>query len=401
MASRGTDLLIVGAGPFGLAMAAQARHQDLNHVVLGAPMQFWRGHMPAGMYLRSDCEWHLDPQGIDTIEAFLRARGQTPADVTPLSRELYLEYASWFQARKRIEPDPLMVQRLDGIEGSRRFRATLEGGDVIDADNVVLALGFAPFTHVPGELARLLPSDRVQHACHAVDFAEAHGRRYLIVGGRQSAFEWAALLAEAGAGAVHVSHRHDSPAFSHSDWSWVDPLVERLADDPGWYRRLDAAGKEDVIRRLWSEGRLKLEPWLETRVRRPAVSLWPNSTVSACAESGTSLAVTLSGPAGPAVVVVDRVILATGYKPDIGRVPLLARGNLRDRVLTDGGLPVLDDYMQASVPGLFITSMLAVRDFGPFLAFTGSVRVAATLIGRALASHTVRGSDNRLRWRAE
>jgi FAD-dependent urate hydroxylase len=379
-----TDLLIIGAGPFGLAMAAHARHLGIEHMVVGEPMHFWRAHMPEGMYLRSDCNWHLDPEAVDTVEAFLHTRGLRPADVTPLSRDLYLEYASWFQARKQIEPGRVHVERLDASDGSRRFRATLRDGGAIEADNILLALGFAHFTHVPEDLARTLPAERVQHTCDFVDFADIRGRRCLIVGGRQSAFEWAALMCEAGAATVHVSHRHDSPAFATSEWEWVGVLVNQLVEDPGWYKRLSQAEKDVLGRRLWAEGRLKLEPWLAARVQRETICLWPNTRVVGCVESGSALEVTLDSPAGPRVLEIDRVVLATGYKVDVARVPLLARGNLLPRLQTDGGMPVLDEHLQSSIPGLFMTSMLAVRDFGPFLAFTVSVRTSAKLVGQAL-----------------
>jgi len=380
---RATDLLIVGAGPFGLSMAAHARHLGIDHVIVGEPMHFWRAHMPDGMYLRSECDWHLDPEGVDTIEAFLHTRGMTPADATPLSRELYLEYARWFQARKQIEPLRRTVERLE-TGGDRRFRAALDDGGTIEADNVLLALGFAHFTHVPGEIASLLPADRVDHTCDFVDFAGVRGQRYLIVGGRQSAFEWAALMAEAGAARVHVAHRHDSPAFTSSDWEWVDPLVDQFVDDPGWYKRLSQEDKDVLGRRLWSEGRLKLEPWLAPRVQRDAITIWPNTRLTACVESGSGLAVTLAGIGDAQVVEIDRLILATGYKVDVARVPLLARGDLLPRLMIDNGLPVLDEHLQSSIPGLFVTSMMALRDFGPFLAFTVSARASAKVVGQAL-----------------
>jgi cation diffusion facilitator CzcD-associated flavoprotein CzcO len=64
MSMHETDLLIIGAGPFGLAAAAQASHLGIQHVVVGRPMEFWRKNMPAGMYLRSACDWHLDPTNV-------------------------------------------------------------------------------------------------------------------------------------------------------------------------------------------------------------------------------------------------------------------------------------------------------------------------------------------------
>ena len=37
-----TDLLIIGAGPFGLALAAQAQHDRIQHLIIGKLMEFWR-----------------------------------------------------------------------------------------------------------------------------------------------------------------------------------------------------------------------------------------------------------------------------------------------------------------------------------------------------------------------
>src|SRR5437899_668515 len=94
------DLLIIGAGPFGLAMAAQAGNLGLDHRVVGKPMEFWKQNMPKGMYLRSACDWHLDPIGRDTIESFTKTQGLTTPQVEPLSLEFYLRYAQWFQDQK-------------------------------------------------------------------------------------------------------------------------------------------------------------------------------------------------------------------------------------------------------------------------------------------------------------
>ena len=381
-----TDLLIVGAGPFGLCMAAHARHLGIDHIIVGEPMRFWHANMPDGMYLRSGCDWHLDAQEEDTIEAFLRTQDLTPRDVEPLSRERYLAYARWFQARKQIEPWPVLVERLDSTDGgSGRFHAALTSGGAIAARNVVLALGFAPFKHVPEDLGRLLPAGCVHHTCDFVDFTAVRQQRCLIVGGRQSAFEWAALMREAGAAAVHVSHRHASPAFAEADWSWVNPLVEAMTGNPGWYRQLTEAEKETVNRRLWAEGRLKLEPWLASRARREPICLWPNTRVVAFRElPGGSFAVTLEGAEGRRVLEIDQIVLATGYKVNINSVALLAQGNLLARLQIDNDAPVLDEHLESSVAGLFVTSMLATRDFGPFFGFTVAVRTSAKLIGQAL-----------------
>jgi len=102
--SRHTELLIIGAGPFGLAMAAYASHHHMDYLVVGHPMSFWHTHMPQGMCLRSACDWHLDPLKIHTIEAYLHTQQLRPADVEPLARDVYIRYAQWFQQQKGIEP---------------------------------------------------------------------------------------------------------------------------------------------------------------------------------------------------------------------------------------------------------------------------------------------------------
>jgi hypothetical protein len=52
---------------------------------------------------------------------------------------------------------------------------------------------------------------------------------------------------------------------------------------------------------------------------------------------------------------------------------------------TRNGFPVLDDRLQTSVPGLFVTSLAATQDFGSFFGFTVSARTAALLIVGAVA----------------
>jgi len=373
-----TNLLIIGAGPFGLAVAAQASHDRIEHLVVGQPMEFWRQNMPKGMFLRSACDWHFDPQNVDTIEAYLQSQGKTARDVEPLSLEFYLSYADWFQQQKHIQPLPVYIQQLAVSVANDHFVATTSDGSVISAKSVVLAPGFKHFAHAPEDLKAKLPGGCWQHTCEFVDFSGIKNKRCLIIGGRQSAFEWAALLLEAGAAAVHLSHRHASPTFTAADWSWINPLVDNMVENPNWFRRLSEAEKDDVSYRMWAEGRLKVEPWLESRLKDERVRVWPQTELVSCAQNGNGeLTVALTNGE---TFKVDKLILATGYKVDIARLPFLAAGNLLERLETRNGFPVLDDHFQTSVEGLFITSMPAAQDFGPFFGFTISVRTSARLI---------------------
>jgi thioredoxin reductase len=208
------------------------------------------------------------------------------------------------------------------------------------------------------------------------------GKRCLIIGGRQSAFEWAALAREQGA-VVHVCHRHDTPKFMPSDWSWVNPLVEAMVINPGWFRNLTADEKQAITHHMWMEGRAKLEPWLWPRLDHDTVKLWPNSRVVACEESSNGgLIVQLDNGR----LTVDHIILATGYKTNVSNLPLLAEGNVLSGLTINNGYPILDEHFQSSVPGLYFTGFAASQDFGPFFGFTVAVRASAQIIGASLVA---------------
>ena len=259
------ELLVIGAGPYGLAMAAEARRRGISTTVVGEPMRFWRRNMPEGMLLRSGREWHLDAAGVHTFDAFV----DEPVDPIPV--ETFIAYADWFAEREGIEPLRRRVTTLTKENGS--FTAHLDDGSRIVADRVVAAPGIASFAVEPAGVVERLAPEQWSHTVRTVDFAALRGRRVLIVGGRQSAFEWAALLAEEGAERVDVVHRHDTPEFTESDWSFVDDMLARTRETRGWFRSLPDAEREAIAQRFWQVGRLQLEPWLAPRIARDEVHL--------------------------------------------------------------------------------------------------------------------------------
>jgi thioredoxin reductase len=374
-----TELLVIGAGPYGLATAAAAKAVGIEPLVVGEPMEFWRKHMPPGMLLRSSLDWHLDPQGEHTLAAFLAEKGVSALDVEPIALELFIQYADWFRDAKRIAVQRVRVESLHRV--GRYLEATLENGDRVRADAVVATPGVERFTHSPSWVRHVLPPERYSHTSQVAQLEQLAGARSLIVGGRQSAFEWAALLAEAGAERVDVVHRHHAPQFAPSDWGFVEPQIEATLNTPGWFRSLSEATRDMIHRRFWMEGRLKLEPWLAPRLDRREIRRRSQAMVTRATElPGGTIAAVL---AGGEVLHVDHVILATGYEADLARVPYLA-GVIDDIELADG-FPVLDEHFQTSVPGLFVTGFAATRDFGPIFGFVRGATVSATIIAAGLA----------------
>jgi FAD-dependent urate hydroxylase len=373
-------LLIIGAGPYGLATAAHARRHGIDPLVVGDPMGFWRRNMPEGMLLRSGTDWHLDADGIHTFEAFLVERGIDPAGLAPVPLQTFLEYSNWFCEQADLEARQTLVSQLEKADG--RFLVTFENGRRLTTDTVVAAPGIARFAVIPEWLPSSLPETRWSHTSALVRFEQLGGARVLIVGGRQSAFEWAALLAEAGSAAVHVVHRHDAPSFETSHWAFVDELMDNTIRFPGWFRRLPSAEREAIARRFWAEGRLKLEPWLVGRLPEHVVHRRPRTAITACRELPSGdLDIELSSGEH---VVVDHVVLATGYRPDLAKVAYLKP--LLDDIRTAEGFPMLDENFQTSVDGLFMPGFVATRDFGPFFGFVRGCPAAATLIVAGLSA---------------
>jgi hypothetical protein len=171
------SLLIVGAGPYGLAMAAYCRHMGVEHRLVGEPMAFWKRQMPRGMLLRSKCDWHLDPLEERTLEHYCRSRNLRFQSSDPIPLSLYLDYAQWFQDEYRIVADRRLVESLKHRGCARYpFEALLDDGDRVVAKNVVVATGFGACAHMPEELTRILPRDRVRHSQQCVDLAELDGK---------------------------------------------------------------------------------------------------------------------------------------------------------------------------------------------------------------------------------
>jgi cation diffusion facilitator CzcD-associated flavoprotein CzcO len=371
-----TDLLVVGAGPYAWSAAAYAQERGIDTHVVGHPMAFWRDQMPTDMYLRSGPDWSLDASGSDSFEAYFEDAGLDPEDVDPIPIGVFLDHTDWFARRKGVDADRRMVESLvaDGGFRSTIFRATMEDGTTITAEKVLACPGIKHFTQLPAWYADV-PEGRRTHTSELVEFDDLAGARVAVIGGRQSAYEWAALLCDHGASEVDVIHRHETPAFEKVSWKFVDPLVEQTLANRGWWRQLATTDQQAIALQFWQVGRLTLEWWLTPRLRPEVVTSRPGTEVAEVGVRDDAVALTLTDGE---VLDVDHVVFASGYRADLAAVPYLA--GVLDQVSVTDGFPDLSPGFETSLPGLYVTGFASTRDFGPFYGFTKGCPSSARLV---------------------
>jgi FAD-dependent urate hydroxylase len=394
------EVAVIGAGPYGLSVAAHLRHAGLSTHVFGEPMSFWRGHMPKGMRLRSP--WrasHLsDPAGALSLDAYAGDHHIEPD--APLPLDEFVAYGLWFQERAVPEVDRRMV-RLIAKSGSG-FQLELTDGDVFAADRVVIATGLANQDYRPHAF-RGLPAALVSHACEHTDFALLRGKHVAVIGRGQSACESAILLAEAGAavdlisrGDIHWLGAAQSTAPKRAAWQLREALAAPSAVGPfplSWLVELPA-----LVRRLPSRPRERFT----TRCLKAGAAGWlkPRFSDVRCHAGRTIIGAHVAG----ARIVVeldsgtpsfDHVVLGTGYRVDVSRIGILSPQLLESIACADGS-PLLRPGFESSVPRLHFVGSYAVKSFGPLLRFVAGVPYAArTVTDAALRQRSHRTGPRR------
>ena len=148
------DTVIVGAGPYGLSIAAHCRQRGIAFRIFGRPMDSWVAHMPKGMMLESDgfASNIYDPDGQLTLQNFCAENGIQYGDAgCPIRLEIFAAYGLSFRERMVPELDERTVSRIEYLpEG---FGLRLEDGQRLTARQVVIAVGLTHFLYVPPELA--------------------------------------------------------------------------------------------------------------------------------------------------------------------------------------------------------------------------------------------------------
>ena len=390
------DVVVVGAGPYGLSTAAHLLEKGLNVAIFGKPLSFWREHMPEDMLLRS--YWWAtsisDPHKQYSLEQYFRENGQGAID--PLSARTFIEYGLWFQQRVVPDLDETYVKVIE--RKGQRFIITLEDGRVVECQAVVMAPGLGYYAYSPAAYAHL-SAEKVSHTSRHTRFDYFAAKRLVLIGGGQSALETAALAYESGAEVQLVSRSPLMWISESGSFPEHRSLLERLQTPkagiaPGWFnwrlehfpylfQRLSRSTKDRLL-----SGRARFGPvgaaWLKPRIEGKVI-LHESQHVQEVKEMDGGVVLTLSNGKK---LQAEHILLGTGYRVDIKNLPML-HPQLLSEVQTYQNAPVLNNRFESSVPNLYFIGFSAVLSCGPLYRFVVGTDAAVRRVALAISRQKV------------
>src|SRR5258707_1392794 len=395
------DVAIIGAGPYGLSIAAHLKALGVDFRIFGPPMHTWLAHMPKGMRLKSEgfASCLYDPGSTFPLEAYCKEKGIPYADIgLPVPLEVFASYGLEFQRRFVPELERNLVTSMR--RSSEEFRLGLDDGRSLTARTVVMAVGLTHYENMPPILAALGENFAPYSARHnTVD--QSKGREVVVVGAGASALDLAALLHQAGAKVQVVARKpvirfHDPP--DNLKLSLIDRLRTPMTGiGPGW-KLFWCANAPLIFRKMPQEFRFAkvktvLGPapcWFikEQVVGKIPLNVDVGVTEAKIQNGRVSLQLTDSRCA-QRTLMTDHVIAATGYKVDLRRLTFMD-SDLQSAVLSAEQTPVLSSNFESSVPGLYFVGTSAANTFGPLLRFA----YGAGFTARRLSKHLAGSADH-------
>lgn len=392
------EVAIIGAGPYGLSLAAHLSEQKIDHRIFGRPMQFWSQIADAAdkRYLKSYC---FGTNLSSPSPGFSFSDYNTPRSLEtfePCSMANFAAYGRWFQESKVPWVEPVDVSNVRRQAG--RFIVSLSSGEHFNAAQVVVATGLANFAHVPRALASV-PKSVVTHTADIADFSSFKGRRVAVLGAGQSALEAAVLLHEAGARPTLLVREqaiswHSRVQQKRGVWRRLRSPITGLGTGPkAWalthfpralHRMPERVRVRFVKTHLPAEGAW----WLRERFEGNVPVQFGTEVIEAhegCC--GVALVVRQAKDQSRREMTVDHVVAGSGYTVDVDRMAFLDPA-LRNEIALVERSPRLNATFESSVPGLRFVGAASAMSFGPLFRFVVGADYTARTISRHIASRT-------------
>jgi hypothetical protein len=387
------EVVIIGAGPYGLSLAAHLNARGIDFRIFGKPMESWKASMPPGMLLKST-PWAsslYDPERCFTVQQFCAEREAPYHDsLMALPLESFVAYGEAFQ--RRYVPSVEQKKLTSLSQSPQGFVAVFDDGEVVNARRVVVAVGVHPFRHV-AESVIGLPAEMLSHSGDHGPLDRFRGQRVAVLGSGASASDLAALLHEQGAAVSLVT---GAPELRFACPPRLPTLWERLSEPAcglgsGWV--LKACADAPWLTRLLPESyRLRLATipsplggaFMKDRVVGKVPLFLGRTVEQAGVHNGKVHLRTARQDGAKQTLEADHVIAATGYKVDIERIAFLD-ANLKTRIRRRGGAPALSPTYECSVPGLHFIGPVAANSFGPVARFVFGAIYPSRRLARELS----------------
>jgi thioredoxin reductase len=384
------ETAIIGAGPYGLSIAAHFRRSGIPFRIFGRPMDSWLNHMPKGMMLKSDgfASNIYDPDEQFTLRQFCAERGIPYSDSgVPVSLETFGAYGLAFRERMLPELEDTLLVSLD--RAPEGFVLKMENGETVTTRRVVLAVGITHFEQVPANLAHL-PAELLTHSFDHADPSAFKGRNVVVVGGGSSAIDLAAVLHEAGAQVQLVARRsalkfHSTPTGKpRSLWQQIRHPQSGLgpglrsrffSDAPGVFHYLPEGLRLEFVEKTLGPS----AGWFVKDKMARVPCLLGHEVLGGDMQGGKVRLRLKASDGTQREVLTEHVIAATGYKPDLNRLAFLSN-EIRSKIKVLKGAPVLSTSFESSVPGIYFAGLSAANSFGPVMRFAFGAGFAARRI---------------------
>lgn len=394
----GIPVAIIGAGPYGLSLAAHLAAHKIEHRIFGRPMQFWSNVAAAGgdRFLRTYCFGTniSTPRSGFTFADYSGPRGLETFE--PCSISDFVGYGQWFQQANVPWVEPMDVAQVSGAPHCYKLR--LADGTEVRAEHVVVAIGLNGFAHVPAALTSLAPG-LAAHTSEIGSFTSFKGREVAVIGAGQSALEAAALLSEAGAQPSLLVREQSVDWMSRVEqkrslWRRLrspisalgsGPIAWTLAHFPGAMYHLPDAARARIFKNYLTPGGAW---WLRDRIEN-RLPVHVGTTVEGARETNGRVVLRLhtdnAGEKSVREMTFDHVIAGTGYDIDVERLSFLDP-DLRKSIQRLGRAPRVNARFETSLPGLHVIGPASAMSFGPLFRFVAGCEYASQAVSAQLAS---------------
>ena len=387
---------IIGAGPYGLAVAAHLKYFGVQFRIFGSPLHRWLYQMPSQMYLKSEgCASSLyDPTGNHTLAQYCKETDLSYSEYgSPISRDLLARYAVSFQQTLVPDVENALVSAVEALPDGLELQ--LNTGERLGASKVIIATGLDYMAYIPDEIASL-PTELRSHSADHFDFSAFKDKEVIVIGGGQSGLETAAILREEGASVSLVVRApllqwHPPPSMiPKSIYNRLRSPRTRMGDGrdlwvydnlPGFFHLMPQRFRVTrVAQTLGPAGAW----WLKDRVVGQ-LPIFLGHRICSAAKQGTRVALQIADQSGQArELIADHVVSATGYRFKTDNLPFLSR-TIKNQLRLEQQSPQLNLNFESSIPGLYFVGPACANSFGPVMRFLAGAGYAARQISRHVA----------------